>query len=785
MRRTILLSLCVAIAITASFGVSAQVEKGFPTYSELRSKAFEASQSEDHETAYKTFLLIDSVYGITCNDFVTLMHMRGLVHYYNPGSDAEKALLMRLAGCKCFDMADLKRDAGWYGTDTLDYWNEVVATVSPRGYQDTVYQNRLLAMKRADQSVRQLLNKGYYNQDSLKTVLQDIVARNEAELKQLIAERGFPTWTRVGYPCNDMATYIAQFTSKEFLHWYLREALTAIDSGDYTSSSWFDYIVDREDINRTNLNVAYKDELKAMCDEDQRLRHQLHKGNDGSNNLWEEIHAIDALNISRLQELIAQYGFPTYNNVGHQGVNDAALLAQHANPDFLHWFLEQAKPAADNGDFDLSWIAMMTDRDLNHQGKPQIYGSQLVTIDNFTAFEPIEEIDNLNARRTSMNLGPIEDYMAIYGLTELVIHPASVPYNQYFMQCRTDGDTLRVEGTVYFSYDNKENGYLLLTQTANIDSLGIGDYQRNGDTITFSDHPARLAFSYSLPLNDYRTADGAVVLRREGNWYPHRNGELLTAKLQFDAEGYYMITNAGKNPSSKKDFDLHLILLPKESYECKVVDDEVRQFRFYRNTSDTAEHPDAFYSEFIDSYRFYSEFFGDTLSQQPMNIVEIGDQEFVMCQSLRDMIIFGPYFLQVYKMMPDFSWVPHEMAHQWWGNSIFFEHRDYALSESLNEYIKLQFLKNRHRGYDEQIEYYAHVADHATKRLPISDIRSVEGQDESITIYHAAPLRLEKMKRVDASALLKQLYDRAKGTVVSRETFLKECAPLKKWLASK
>ncbi|MCR4829338.1 MAG: hypothetical protein K5864_07745 [Bacteroidales bacterium] len=778
--------LC-AVMCGLFLGAMAQVNTGpdMPSYNVLRQKAFEASQSEDYETTYKTFQLMDSVYGITCNDFVSLMNLRAMTHYYNPGSEAEKALLIRLAGCKCFDKADLKRDAEWYRTDTLDYWNEVEAIVSSRSYQDTVYQNRLLAMKRADQAVRQLLDKRYDDKDSLWTVLREIEARNEAELKRLIAERGFPTWTKVGYLCNDMATYIAQFASKDFLHWYLREAQAAIDSGDYTSSSWFDYIVDHEDINRTNLNVAYKDELKAMCDKDQRLRHEISKDQGGSNKLWQEVRSIDSLNTARLQDLIAQYGFPTYNNVGHQGVDDAALLAQHANPEFLHWFLEQARPAADNGVFDLSWIAMMTDRDRNHQVKPQLYGSQLVTIDDFTAFKPIEDIANLNARRASMGLGPIEDYMAIYGLTELVIHPAKVPYNQYYVQCRMDSDTLRVSGIVYFSYENKEKNYLLLSQTAKIDSLGIGEYQRNGDTITFSGNLVQFPFTYSLPLNDYRTADGAIVLRREGNWYPHRNGEILTVKLQFDAEGYYMITNAEKSLGSRRDIDLHLILLPKDRYECKVVGNDVRPFHFYRNTSDTAEHPEAFYREFVDSYQFYCQFFGDTLSHQPMNIVEIGDPQFVMCQSLRDMIIFGPYFLQVYKMIPDFSWVPHEVVHQWWGNSIFFAHRDYALSESITEYIKLQFLKSRGRGYEEQIGYYEMMAEYATQSLAISDIRSVESQDESIAIYHKAPLQLEKMKRVDVSALLKQLYDRRNGTVVSRDVFLEECAPLKKWLMAK
>ena len=193
------------------------------------------------------------------------------------------------------------------------------------------------------------------------------------------------------------------------------------------------------------------------------------------------------------------------------------------------------------------------------------------------------------------------------------------------------------------------------------------------------------------------------------------------ADVSVSADGHYLVGGSETKPS----FDLHLVLLPKDRYECMVMEGSVRPLHFYRNTSDTEEHPNAFYREFVDSYNFYSTFFGDTLSRRPMNIVEIGDPLFVMCQSLRDMIIFGPYFLQVYKMIPNFSWVPHEVAHQWYGNAIFFEHRDYALGESLTEYIKLQYLKSRRRGYKEQTEYYEAMANRATQSLPISDILCV------------------------------------------------------------
>ena len=135
--------------------------------------------------------------------------------------------------------------------------------------------------------------------------------------------------------------------------------------------------------------------------------------------------------------------------------------------------------------------------------------------------------------------------------------------------------------------------------------------------------------------------------------------------------------------------------------------------------------------------------------------------------------------------MPDFSWIPHEVAHQWWGNSLFFVYRDYALSESLNEYIKLQYLKSRERGYKEQMNYYKYAMKMAEKRLPIADIHDVEPQDESIAIYYTAPYRLEKSGNAKVEALLRQLYRNHKHTMVTRKIFLEDCKALKIWLKGK
>ncbi len=763
------------LTLAFAFAVQAQNRPSVPAYDELKKTGYEAYQNQDYKTAYQTFHTMDSVYGIT--DYPDLVYYSSLTDRFKPNSEESKALMFRIARNKCCDMKYLEELVERQKADTLDYWDEIVAIVAPRGVQDSVYQDRLLALKRSAEAASDLLSSGMVT-DSTWRAFYEVNASNAAELQQLIAERGFPTYTKVGYYCNYYASIIAFYLPTESLRWYLEQAKAAADTGDYYPD-WIPALSDRY-LRQQVPDSVYLKRLRAMSDADQNARKML-DSEQRKDSVWRVIHAVDSANLIELKQLIDERGFPTLSKVGYQCCNLASLIAQHQPPEFLHWYLGQAKAAADTGDFDLKWIAYMTDRDLNRQGKPQLYGTQLHGQDGITALSPIEDIEHLAERRERANLGPIENYLASYDLTEILFHPALVNYNQYSLTCHIDGDTMRVSGTFYFSYENRYRDYLLLSQTIRIDSLSLGDWQRNGDTITFAGHPVKVEFAYSVPLADFRASDGAIILRREGNWYPHRNSELLTANVHIEAEDYYLIGGTVITPA----YELHLILLPRESYTCKVMENPTRPFHFYRVVSDTTSYPEAFYNEFMDSYNFYCSFFGDSLSQKPMNIVEIGDPQFVMCQSLRDIIIFGHYFYDVYTMMPDFSWIPHEVAHQWWGNSLFFEHRDYALSESLNEYIKLQFLKSRERGYQEQMKYYQYAMKLAEKRLPIADIHSVESQDESIAIYNAAPYRLEKSGNAKVDDLLLQLYRDHKYTIVSREVFLRECGALKRWLRRK
>ena len=172
-----------------------------PTYKELSATAYSLLKGQDYIGAHKAFHTMDSLYGIS--DFEALYYYYALSHDFVPDREAEKTLMFRLARNKCCDMRYLDDWTKRQQADTLDYWNDIVAIVAPRGYQDTVYQNRLLAMNRANNAAWQMQH-GSNNQDSVRDAMRMVNSANLSELKQLIAERGFPTYSKVGYYCSNM-----------------------------------------------------------------------------------------------------------------------------------------------------------------------------------------------------------------------------------------------------------------------------------------------------------------------------------------------------------------------------------------------------------------------------------------------------------------------------------------------------------------------------------------------------------------------------------------------------
>ncbi len=81
-------------------------------------------------------------------------------------------------------------------------------------------------------------------------------------------------------------------------------------------------------------------------------------------------------------------------------------------------YLPLLKDLAQKGELPIKTVALMEDRVLLGEGKKQIYGSQIMTDYNGKTFvRPIEDPDNVDARRFAIGLNPMAEYVKTWKIT--------------------------------------------------------------------------------------------------------------------------------------------------------------------------------------------------------------------------------------------------------------------------------------------------------------------------------------------------------------------------------
>lgn len=167
---------------------------------------------------------------------------------------------------------------------------------------------------------------------------------------------------------------------------------------------------------------ALRDELLAMEKADQEVRTALiaNLGADGKPDSLDlaRMGAIDAKNTARLKEIIEQYRWPSAERVGRDGTEAAFLLVQHS-PDWS--FQEEMLPVIERayrgGELEGQHYALLLDRVRVHQGRPQVYGTQMKPFEEWEDGEPvpdpIEDEANVDERRAEVGLFPMEVYFEI------------------------------------------------------------------------------------------------------------------------------------------------------------------------------------------------------------------------------------------------------------------------------------------------------------------------------------------------------------------------------------
>lgn len=120
---------------------------------------------------------------------------------------------------------------------------------------------------------------------------------------------------------------------------------------------------------------------------------------------------IDAVLTKQLKDIVAQRGWPTVALVGPDASKAATLLLGHTTD--LAWrksLLPQLTTLADRREIDPAQLAIVIDKQLVAEGKPQRYGTQFKMVDGQMAMISVEDPGGLDALRARALLPPMDAY---------------------------------------------------------------------------------------------------------------------------------------------------------------------------------------------------------------------------------------------------------------------------------------------------------------------------------------------------------------------------------------
>jgi hypothetical protein len=169
-----------------------------------------------------------------------------------------------------------------------------------------------------------------------------------------------------------------------------------------------------------------RDQLLRMLKSDQSIRKQLEHPSAGAKNadlieMSKRQAAIDEDNLAQLASIVAKSGWPKLSVVGTRGSLAAFLVLQHAPLAQQIKYLPMIKQRYQEGEISGQYLALLEDRVLVRQGKPQRYGTQ-VEFDLSTRSRelyPIANLETVDVRRKEMGMPSLQTYMKVVGVTKI------------------------------------------------------------------------------------------------------------------------------------------------------------------------------------------------------------------------------------------------------------------------------------------------------------------------------------------------------------------------------
>ncbi|MEM6516230.1 MAG: DUF6624 domain-containing protein, partial [Bacteroidota bacterium] len=182
------------------------------------------------------------------------------------------------------------------------------------------------------------------------------------------------------------------------------------------SQEWFNFLdIALGDFNRESKNIEFPNiriELLKLWEDDQKYRRMIFSVFQGRppNSLADATEAVDRYNLERLESIVDQIGWPTFEKVGKDGAHAAWNIVQHGifNPLFMKRCLQEMEKSLVKGQVDGVDFAYLFDRfqSIFSLGQ-QKYG--------IVRGVPIFEEYNIEARRKKIGFKkPMEAYRKNY-----------------------------------------------------------------------------------------------------------------------------------------------------------------------------------------------------------------------------------------------------------------------------------------------------------------------------------------------------------------------------------
>lgn len=126
----------------------------------------------------------------------------------------------------------------------------------------------------------------------------------------------------------------------------------------------------------------------------------------------------DSVNLIKVTNIINKYGWPGEDIIGWSGSSTLWVVIQHSTLENQEKFLPLMREAVKKGKARPAQLALLEDRILVRNGKEQIWGTQAGT-DSLGIYKlwPIKDELNVNKRRFSVGLGPLQWYAKQIGLS--------------------------------------------------------------------------------------------------------------------------------------------------------------------------------------------------------------------------------------------------------------------------------------------------------------------------------------------------------------------------------